>query len=96
MATENNEAIGAVELKLYENKQYDYKHWLGGLFVIPSYRRLGIGRKLIQLALDHSQKLGIGVLYLQCKNEHSSLYRSFGFTRIHLLSDSTCVMVRAV
>ncbi|MBD3584522.1 GNAT family N-acetyltransferase [Salinimonas sp. HHU 13199] len=96
VATENNEAVGAVELKLYENKQYDYKHWLGGLFVIPGYRRLGIGKKLIQLALDHSQKLGIEDLYLQCKNEHSYLYSSFGFTGIHLLSDSTCVMVRGV
>ncbi len=96
VATENNEAIGAVELKLYENKQYDYKHWLGGLFVLPSYRRLAIGKELIQLALNHSQKLGIEVLYLQCKNDHSSLYSSFGFTCIHLLSDNTCVMVRSV
>ncbi len=95
VATENNEAIGAVELKLYENKQYDYKHWLGGLFVHPSYRRLGIGKELIRIALDHSQKLGTEVLYLQCKSGHSSLYSLFGFTCIHLLSDNTCVMVRA-
>ena len=95
VAMDQNNAIGAVELKLYENKGYNYKHWLGGLFVLPDHRRSGIAKKLIQAALDHSQKLGVEALYLQCKTEHSSLYSLFGFTSIHLLSDHTCVMVKA-
>ena len=96
MATIDGEAVGVVELKLFENKEFDYEYWLGGLFVVPSQRRAGVAKNLISFAMSYAAQMGIQQLYLQCKNVHQALYASFGFKPVHIITDSACIMATSV
>jgi len=80
----NHELIGAVELKLHENKHYpDYEHWLGGVYVKPSHRGLGVASKLITQAIAYARKSGVVKLYLQCESHNEALYKQHGFKVLH-------------
>lgn len=86
--------IGVAELKLRENPDYpDYEHWLGGLFVCPEKRGNGYGGALITSTLEHASRFGITTLYLQCREQHVSLYRKYGFEILHS-TESAVIMSR--
>lgn len=58
------------------------------LGVIPAYRGLGLGRNLIQRALDGFYKAGLRRAYLEVTAENNAavqLYRSVGFRRAKTL-----------
>jgi GNAT superfamily N-acetyltransferase len=44
-----------------------HKHlspWLAGLFVLPAYRHMGLGRMLTAAVVEHASTLGFGSIYL--------------------------------
>jgi len=84
IALKNEEFIGAVQLKLYENKCYpEYQHWLGGMYVKPQYRGQGISSVLIKQALIHALQVNVACLYLQCESHNIGLYQKHGFKFLH-------------
>ena len=84
IAHKNNELIGAIQLKLYENKIYpEYEHWLGGMYVKSQYRGQGVSTILIKQAIKHALQASISCLYLQCESHNINLYKKHGFKFLH-------------
>lgn len=75
---------GVAELKYRENKNFpEYTHWLGGIFVAPQYRGLGLASKLINKAKAVAEKLNVKQLYLQTEPKNISLYEGHNFKQLH-------------
>jgi len=55
--------------------------YLLNVFVDPHYRRLGMGRALLQLCIDEARRRKIGVISLHASEEGRPLYESLGFRR---------------
>ena len=84
IAHKNNEFIGTIQLKLYENKNHpEYEHWLGGMYVKSSHRGQGVSTVLIEQAIKHALQANVLCLYLQCENHNIELYKKHGFTFLH-------------
>ncbi len=57
--------VGMVSLKendLWSRK--DINPWLASLYVLPKYRKRGIGGKLITAVIDYAGKMSLGNIYL--------------------------------
>lgn len=50
------------------------------VIVHPDYRSLGLGRKLMKLALEHKDIQTIRNVELVCKKDMTSFYQDFGFS----------------
>jgi len=75
---------GVAELKYRENKNFpEYTHWLGGIFVAPQYRGLGLASKLINKAKAVAEKLNVKQLYLQTEPKNIRLYEGHNFKQLH-------------
>lgn len=95
------ELLAAADLKFRENTNYpEYEHWLGGVYVNPSYRGQGITRLLIERAKSEANRLGVEQLYLQCESHNIALYQKYGFTPLHTAkhheADTTIMVWQAV
>jgi ribosomal-protein-alanine N-acetyltransferase len=58
---------------------------IGTLAVHPDFRRMGIGRQLVQIALDEARQAGAAYVYLEVRRSNlaaQSLYREFGFKQV--------------
>ena len=76
--------VGVVELKYRENVNHlDYVHWVGGLYVHPSYRNLGVASGLIKHVLLKAAEIGLEELYLQCDVSLVEFYKDLGFIHLH-------------
>ncbi|EHK9054908.1 GNAT family N-acetyltransferase [Vibrio vulnificus] len=85
----DDELIGVAELKLRENTRLpQYKYWLGGVFVDPSHRLMGVASQLICAALDKAIVLGVEMLYLECEPHNTNLYHHHGFNIDHSVSET--------
>lgn len=83
IAVENDELLGAVQLKRHEMTIYPEKEfWLGGVYVNLNYRGYGIASKLVEKAIEMSSLLGIEKLYLQTENLDGGLYYKLGWRPI--------------
>lgn len=90
VAHHENELIGALELKLRENKNYpEYEHWIGGIFVDPLWRGQGVASQMITMAKEKARELGVTMLYLQCESHNISLYQRHGFKVLHQANHHT-------
>ncbi|USA46587.1 GNAT family N-acetyltransferase [Acinetobacter sp. C26M] len=90
VAHHENELIGALELKLRENKNYpEYEHWIGGIFVDPLWRGQGVASQMILLAKEKAKELGVTMLYLQCESHNITLYQKHGFKVLHQANHHT-------
>ena len=49
------------------------------MFTEHQHRRKGLGRRLLQAALDHAEESGIKEITLHATEDGEPLYRSFGF-----------------
>jgi GNAT superfamily N-acetyltransferase len=49
--------------------------WLAGLYVAPEFRRLGVGRALIQAVEKEARSRGVPRLHLYAGNEEASYYQ---------------------
>lgn len=60
--------------------------WLRRMAVVPQYRKMGIGSKLLDVALDYCNKQdfkAIELITTQCHDSARSLYMKKGFEMIH-------------
>jgi peptide alpha-N-acetyltransferase len=58
--------------------------YIAMLAVSPDYRRLGLGRKIIEISLERMRKDGADEIVLEAEITNTSalrLYQSFGFIR---------------
>jgi predicted GNAT family N-acyltransferase len=80
IAVESDELLGVAQLKIREMDIYpDKEHWLGGVYVSPAARGLGVGSLLVTRALELAKQLKVKTLYLQTENLSGGLYASLGF-----------------
>ena len=54
--------------------------YIWSVFVIPHYQRRGIGRALVERALDHLRAAGCTAVSLNSSDAGAPLYASMGFT----------------
>jgi GNAT superfamily N-acetyltransferase len=63
--TARKELIGTVSLKYYDlDIRPEIKIWLGGLLVIPEWRRRGVASLLMQRAVEAARRLNVERLFL--------------------------------
>jgi len=85
---DDNELLAVAELKFHEHPDYpDYKHWLGGVFVLLEKRRQGYSTVILSHTISHAKALGIPSLYLQCEQHNINLYLKYGFEVIHRINN---------
>lgn len=82
-AFRGGDLVGIVRLSCYEAANEKHKAYLGGLYVLPAFRRLGCGRALVQAALHWAASLpGLRRVNLSVVAQQEAavrLYQSFGF-----------------
>jgi GNAT superfamily N-acetyltransferase len=65
VAAEGSEVIGTVSLDLADLPTYDHlSPWLASLYVTPPRRRGGVGRLLVNYAVEFARQRGLSPLYL--------------------------------
>ncbi|QYJ90056.1 GNAT family N-acetyltransferase [Shewanella halotolerans] len=86
VALHNNVPIGAIQLRYQENPQYSADSvWLGGIYVSPSHRGLGIATALITVAEQYALAFDADSLYLQTEAKNLALYHSLGWQLVATL-----------
>lgn len=53
--------------------------WIHSLYTEPSFRRCGIGRRLIETIIDWCRQQGFAWVYLHASEQGRPLYESLGF-----------------
>ncbi|MBV8635380.1 MAG: GNAT family N-acetyltransferase [Burkholderiaceae bacterium] len=64
VAVIGEEVVGTVALRAREFEQFGETPWLAGLYVVPPYRKAGIGMQLLRAAEKKAVAMGIHKLYL--------------------------------
>lgn len=65
VAHDGESAFGTAALRLHDlEDREDLAPWLGGVFVLPAFRRRGIGSALCVAVEQHARRTGVGTLYL--------------------------------
>lgn len=77
VAVAGNQVIGTVALKERE-LHFSYSPWLAGLFVIPQFRRKGVGALLVGAAEREAASLGVERLYLYTPGSQA-FYENLGW-----------------
>ncbi len=70
---------GAERIGMVTSTRYIESGWVGNLIVAPEHRGRGLGRLLMQHALEHLEASGIGTVRLDGDPPGIPLYRSLGF-----------------
>jgi ribosomal protein S18 acetylase RimI-like enzyme len=95
-AFEDNELFGMVGVQRERARKLSHKAFIWGVYVAAAVRKRGLGRRLIQAALDHATAMpGLRQVTLGVNATNSAsiaLYRSLGFEpyaveRAYLLVD---------
>jgi GNAT superfamily N-acetyltransferase len=85
VALHGEQLVGTVSLKIHDlDVRPDITPWLGGLFVIPEWRRHGVASTLINRALEEAQRLELKRLYLWTASAES-LYQKLGWSEVERL-----------
>jgi GNAT superfamily N-acetyltransferase len=89
--------VGSVALVEHDMlTRRDFTPWLSGLFVLPEYRRAGIGRALIRHCEETASALGVRRLYLYTTTAET-LYAQLGWrplTRERYGSEEVLIMAK--
>jgi GNAT superfamily N-acetyltransferase len=78
--------VGGQRVGTVTTCQFGAVAWIGMMLVDPAWRRQGIGRALMQRALDHVASRGTATVRLDATPQGAPLYVSLGFTaqyRLH-------------
>jgi GNAT superfamily N-acetyltransferase len=81
-AFDGQRLVGIAGLRRESLAQVAHKALLWGVFVAPGYRRDGLGRQLIERAIEQARTIGVLQLHLAVNTENvsaRSLYVSLGF-----------------
>lgn len=80
LAIEDDQVIGAVQLKYYEMDIYPNKeHWMGGVYVSENHRQKRVAEKLVRKAVKVAKTYHIESLYLQTQKLDGGLYKRLGW-----------------
>lgn len=100
LAIENEEVVGAAELKFREMDIYpDRTHWLGGVFVAPEHRGKRIGSRLAERIAEIARSFEVETLYLQTERLDGGLYAHLGWhpcSYVHYKGLEVLVMQRQI
>ena len=78
LAMKGEECIGCIVSKVSPQKNTGMlKGYIAMLAVEKEYRRLGIGRKLVQLSLDKMKKMGVGECVLETETENQAALKLY-------------------
>ncbi|MBN1122174.1 MAG: GNAT family N-acetyltransferase [Anaerolineae bacterium] len=91
-AVDNGKIVGMGLLGLRQRRG-----WIGGMGVIPTYRRQGIGRTIMQALLERAWALGLDTVQLEVITDNTAaytLYQSLGFRTRRLLLVLNCTHSR--
>src|SRR4051794_33676211 len=55
---------------------------IGRMAVLAEHRKLGIGRKLLDAAVDHARRTGMTRVFLHAQSHAEEFYRKSGFVRV--------------
>lgn len=95
VALADRKLIGTVSLKYYDlDIRPDIKIWLGGLFVMPEWRRRGVGSLLMERAMEAAKRLNLEKLFLWTSSAEN-LYLKLGWRPVERLDycDSQIVIM---
>lgn len=99
VAVRDNQFVGTVCLKEYDmNTRKDLSPWLAGVYVKEGLRNLGIGKLLIEEAINEARKLKVETLYLYTPNAEN-YYEKLGWEVISYekyQSSDVCVMKKCL
>jgi GNAT superfamily N-acetyltransferase len=85
IALHDDKLIGTASLKVHDLYiRPELTPWLGGVFVIPRWRGRGIATRLIERAIEESQRLRLSELYLWTPFA-KALYERLGWSEIERL-----------
>jgi len=74
--------IASASLKIQEMETHpQYLHWLGSVYVLPKYRGIGIGSKLVQYSINEAKRLAVHDLYLYTRS-HENFYTRLGWKAV--------------
>ncbi len=83
-AFDGNKIVGVLILITYLLIEGERKGWIEGLVVSENYRGQGIGRKLVEKAIEKAKGMGLKSLNLTSREERiaaNKLYQKMGFTK---------------
>lgn len=80
VAVVEDQVVGTVALKGKAFDHYGEAPWLAGLFVVPQYRKSGIGFQLLRAAEKKAAAMGIHKLYLYTPRAQR-FYETLGWRR---------------
>lgn len=66
----------------------EQRGWIGGMGVVPAYRRRGVGRKIMHYLLDQARDLRLTTVQLEVITQNTpayNLYQSLGFSTLRQL-----------
>jgi len=83
LALENGEAVGSASLLEADLPGWEQlTPWLASVYIVPMYRRLGIGKLLVARALEEARALGVQTVYLFTAGQQA-YYERLGWAPLH-------------
>ena len=80
IATKDDELVGFYQIKEHDNDNTSFSPWLANVYIIPSKRKLGYSKKLLESIPTILKDLGYDTLYLHTKlNDY---YDKFGWKKL--------------
>lgn len=80
IAIDNHELVGFYQIKEHDNDNTNLSPWLANVYIIPSKRKLGYSRKLLESIPTILKDLGYDTLYLHTKL--IDYYDKFGWEKL--------------
>jgi len=74
----------ALLMKTEPCEKYDFFSYLGFMFVLPRYRRMGINKRIMDALIDWSKNRGVVDIRLEVFDENETAvqaYEKFGFSK---------------
>ncbi|QQX80320.1 GNAT family N-acetyltransferase [Shewanella sp. KX20019] len=80
LAQTEGKLMGAAQLRFHEMDIYpNREHWLGGVYVAPAFRGVGVGKALVEAVIEKAKQLGVISINLQTEDMSGGLYSSLGW-----------------
>jgi len=83
LAQTEGKLMGAAQLRSHEMDIYpDRQHWLGGVYVAPAFRGVGVGKALVEAIIEKAKLLGVNSINLQTEEMSGGLYSALGWQAV--------------